>query len=204
MSSTGSAARLQVHVDREREAEHGIDLARGQHRLAHGEADVLEFHGAVVELVDGLEDRPLGVGAVGGRRAELLAHQALGIGGDALALAADDGERRPVVDHHDGLEVDRRVLVAEADQRVHVAGADVVGAGGDAGDRLARAVARVDGDVEPLGFEVALVERHRERRGRALEAPVEGEFHRRLRPGAVAPCRPGWRAHRPSAATSAR
>src|SRR6185295_1280658 len=47
----GQAARLQVHVDREREAEYGIDLAGGEHGLAHGEADVLEFHGRVVELV---------------------------------------------------------------------------------------------------------------------------------------------------------
>jgi hypothetical protein len=43
-----------------------------------------------------------------------------------------------------------------------------------------RAVARIDGHVEALGFEVAVVERHRERRGRPLEAPIEGELHGRL------------------------
>src|SRR5262249_57164701 len=51
----------------------------------------------------------------------------------------------------------------------------------DAGDRLARAIARIDGHIETLGFEIALVERQRERRSRTLEAPVEGELQGRLR-----------------------
>jgi hypothetical protein len=94
----GDAAGLQVEIDREGEAERRIDLALGQHRLAHREADVLEPHGLVVEHVDGLEDRPLGVGAIGRRRAELLADQALRVGRHTLALAPDDGERRRVVE----------------------------------------------------------------------------------------------------------
>jgi hypothetical protein len=84
------AARFQVHEDGEREAEYCVHLAGGQHRLAHGKADVLELHAAVVEAIDRLEDRPLGVGPVRCGGAELLADQALGIGRDALALAADD------------------------------------------------------------------------------------------------------------------
>ena len=142
---------------------------------------------AVVELVHRLEDRPLRIGAVGGRRAEFLADQAGRLGRDALALAADDRERRAVVHHHHRLDVDAGVLVAKADQRVHVAGADIVGARRHARDRLARAVAGVDRHIQALGLEVPLVEGDRERRGGALEAPVEREFDRRLRLGRTLP-----------------
>jgi hypothetical protein len=53
------AARLQVDEGGVGEAEDGIDLTRGEHRLANREADILQPHLAVVELVDRLEDRPL-------------------------------------------------------------------------------------------------------------------------------------------------
>ena len=72
-----------------------------------------------------------------------------------------------------------RIRVAELDQRVDVAEAHLVGAGGDAVDRLERARRGVDGDVEPFGLEVALVDRDQERRRRAFELAVEREFDRR-------------------------
>ena len=74
----------------------------------------------------------------------------------------------------------RRIGVAELDQRIDVAEAHLVGAGGDAVDRLERARRRVDGDVEPFGLEVALVDRDQERRRRAFELEVEREFDRGL------------------------
>jgi hypothetical protein len=69
----------------------------------------------------------LRVGAVRGRRAELLAFEILGRG-DTAALARDDRERRIAIDHEDRLDRRLRVLVAELDQRVDVAERHVVGA----------------------------------------------------------------------------
>ena len=122
----------------------------------------------------------------GGGRAELLAFEVLRLA-DAAALAPDDREGRLVVDHEHGLDRRARIGVAELDQRVDVAEAHVVGARRDAVDRLERAAGGVDGDVEALGLEVALVDRDQERRRRALELAVEREFDRGLR------ARPRWR-----------
>jgi hypothetical protein len=101
----------------------------------------------------------------------------------AAALARDDRERRAVVDHEHRLDRRGRVLVAELDQRIDVAEAHVVGAGGNTGDRLQRAGRGIDGDVESLSLVVALVEPDQERCRRALELEVEAEFDRCLRRG---------------------
>ena len=180
-----NAAVLQVDVGREREAGDGIDLAGRQHRLAHREADILDRDLGRIDVVGLGEDLPLRIGAVRGRRAELLAFEILRIHGTA-ALAADNRKRRLVVDHEDGLDRHVRIGVAELDQRIDVAEADVVGAGRDAVQRLERAAGGVDRDVETFGLVIALVGGDQERRRRALEFPVEREFHRRLRSGGAA------------------
>ena len=61
--------------------------------------------------------------------------------------------------------------------RLYVAEAHVVGAGGDPVDRLERAGGRVDSDVHAFRLVVALVERHQERRRRSLEFEIEAEFY---------------------------
>ena len=124
------------------------------------------------------------IGAVRRRGAELLAFKVLRRD-DATALAPHDRERRLVVDHEHRLDRRAWIGVAELDQRIDVAEAHVVGAGRDAIDRLERTARGVDGDVEPLGLEVALVDRDHERRGGALELEVEREFDGRLRGGGV-------------------
>jgi hypothetical protein len=86
------AARLQIDVGGIAVAEGGIDLAGGQHRLAHGEADILQPDLAVVELGEGLEQGPLREGGIGGRGTEFLTLQALRVRRDAAALATDDRE----------------------------------------------------------------------------------------------------------------
>ena len=93
------------------------------------------------------------------------------------------GEGR-LVEHH--IDRDRRVLGLlgrELDQRVDVAEADVVGAVRDQRYRCARAVALVERDLEPLGFEVAAVLRQEEHPLRALVFPVQHQLELGLRVG---------------------
>ncbi len=94
---------------------------------------------------------------------------------------ADDGEGRLVIDHQHGLDVLVRVLVAEARQRVDVEESDRIGAGRDTRDAGDRTGAGVDGDVEPFGLVVALVDGDEIGSGRAFEFPVEREFEFGLR-----------------------
>ena len=101
----------QVEVHREREAGDGVDLAVGQHRLAHREADVLDLHLRRVDAVLLHERLPLREGAVGGRRAEDLAFEILRLGDAGLARGRDR-ERRLVVDHQHRLDLLVGVLVA--------------------------------------------------------------------------------------------
>ena len=125
------------------------------------------------------EDRPLRIGAVGGGGAEHLAFEVLGLG-DAVLLQRHDGKRGRVIDHHHGLDRQVARVVAVLHQRVDVGEADAVGARGDAVDALDRARARVDGDVQAFRLVVTLVDRDEERRGRPLEAPVQGKAERGL------------------------
>ena len=160
---------------------------RGQHRLAHREADVLDRHLGGVDAVRLREDRPLRIGAVRrrARRASCLRDPSASTTPRLLRPTIENG--RLVVDHEHGLDRRARIGVAELDQRVDVAEAHVVGARRDAVDRLERAAGGVDGDVEALGLEVALVDRDHERRRRAFELAVEREFDRR------SARRPWWR-----------
>jgi hypothetical protein len=166
----------QVVVHREREAGDGVDLALGEHRLAHGEADVLDLDLGGVDGVLLYERLPLREGAVGRGRAEHPAFEVFRLG-DAGLGGGGDSERRLVVDHQHRLDLLVRVLVLEFDQRVDVEEADRIGAGRDARDPGDRAGAGVDGDVEPLGLVVALVDGNEIRRRRTFELPVEGELH---------------------------
>jgi hypothetical protein len=59
-------------------------------------------------------------------------------------------------------------LVEELDDRVDVAEAHLVGAGGDARDRFHRTVAGVDGDVQALLGEITAILGQQEAGGRPL------------------------------------
>ena len=122
--------------------------------------------------------RAQGLAGVEHRRGQSLALE-VGGRGDARGFQGEHCGRGVVVDHVHGLDRRLRVVRAVLDQRVEVGEADVVGAGGDAGDRAGRAVAGVDGDVQAFFGEVALLRGEQEGRGRAFEAPVEGELQRR-------------------------
>src|SRR4029077_421716 len=158
-----------------REAGGVLDRYARQHGLAHREADGDDRYFGGSHASPQQEDRRLRGGAVRRRRAELFAFEIFRRS-DAAALAPDDRERRLVVDHEYGLDRRARVGVAELDQRIDVAEAHVVGAGGDAIDRLKRAGRGIDRDVEAFGLEVALVDRDHERGSRALELEVEREL----------------------------
>ena len=175
-----NAARFEIDVGRHGEAEHRVDLALRQHGFAHRKSDILELHGGIVDLVDRLEDRPLGKCGIARGRTECLALEARQIGRDPTAFTPDDRERRTVVEDHHGLDVRAGIFIAKSHQRIHVAQTRIVGAGGDAGDRLSRTCRRIDGDIEAFGLEIPFFEGNRERSCRALPAPVEAEANRNL------------------------
>ena len=104
---------------------------------------------------------------------------------DARLLEGEHRRGRRVVDHHDRhrLVGGGRVVADELDQRGQVREAHLVGARRDPVDRVARAAARVDLDVELLLREIALRLGQQERRGVPLEAPVELELDLLLRDG---------------------
>ena len=204
MSASRHASRLQVEERRERVAGDGVHVAGREHvarretGVAH-RADDLDGHLGGVDAVRPRERVPLRVGAVRRRGAEGLAFQVLRRG-HAQRLAADDRERRLVVNHHDGGGEEVGVAVPELDERVDVRGTQVpVAAVRHPRDRLPRAHSDVHGDVEAgLGVPAA-VERHQERRGRPLPLPVVPEPDaRRRRGGPGAQKRrqhPKWQAH---------
>ena len=199
------ASRLQVEERRERVASDGVHpagrehVARRETGVAHRVADDLDGHVGGVDAVRPRERVPLRVGAVRRRGAENLAFQVLRRG-HAQRLAADDRERRLVIDHHDGGGEEVGVPVPELDERVDVRGAQVpVAAVGHPRDRLPRAHSGVHGDVEAgLGVPAA-VERHQQRRGLSLPFPVVPEPDARRRrggPGAEKGGQhPKWQAH---------
>jgi hypothetical protein len=155
-------------------------MSSGLSPFAHREADVLDLDLGGIDLVLVHERLPLRIGAVGRGRAEHPAFQILRLG-DAGLGGGGDREGWLVIDHQHRLDGLVGVLVAELDQRVDVEESDRIGAGGNARDAGDRAGPRVDRDVEPFGLVVALVDGDEVGRGRALEFPVEGEFHVGLR-----------------------
>jgi hypothetical protein len=149
------AARFQVEQRGEAEAGDRVDLALGEHGLAQRRvhADPVDVGHAV-----GLgEDREAATARIEHRRAELLATE-VGRALDAALLQREHGRRRVVVDHHhrDRLVGGVGVVGVELHQRRHVGEAHVVGARGHARDGATRAVAGVDGHVEPGSLVVAL------------------------------------------------
>ena len=93
-----------------------------------------------VYVVEFGEQRPLGKGCTGRRRAQFLVLELLGLG-DAAALARHDGVRRLVVDHEYGFDRGGRILVAISDERVDIGKGHVVAAVRHAGDRFERRAA---------------------------------------------------------------
>ncbi len=73
----GEALGEQIEIGREGEAGDGIDLAVGEHRLAHREADILDLHLAGVDAVLLGEGGPLRIGAIRRGGAEHFAFQIL-------------------------------------------------------------------------------------------------------------------------------
>ena len=124
------------------------------------------------------------VGGVRGRRAQLAAFQILGFD-DAAALAADDRERRLVVNHEDRPDRRAGILIAEFHQRIDVREAHIVVAGRNAGDRFGRGERGVDGHLHALGLEAALVDGDHERGDRTFDFAVERELDRSLRSGSA-------------------
>ena len=199
------ASRLQVQERGERVAGDGVHLARREQvarretGVAHRGADDLDGDPGGVDVVRLHERVPLRVGAVRRRGAEDLAFQVLRRR-HAERLAADDRERRRVVDHHDGGGEEVGVPVPELDERVDVRGAQLpVAAVGHPRDRLPRARSDIHGDVEAGVGVPAAVERHQQRRGRSLPFPVVPEPDARRRrggPGAEKGGQhPEWQAH---------
>jgi hypothetical protein len=140
MSFSLNALGREVEIGREREAGDGVDLAVGEHGLAHRETDRFDFHLRVVDACFPFTKAfHCAKAPSGGGAPSTLPSRSFG-----LALIFDfgdthDGERRLVIDHHHRFHVLVRVLVAEAHQRVDVEEADRIGAGRDAGDAGDRA-----------------------------------------------------------------
>src|SRR5690606_28128898 len=135
--------------------------------------DALQRDGRGVELVDVNKGRPLRECTIWWRRTELLALQRLRVFRNAERTTTDDREGRDIVDHHDRTNVLRGVLIEKLDQRVDIAEAHLVGAGGNPRDRLDRSCTGVDGHVESFGSKVPIVLSKKETRCWPLETPVE-------------------------------
>lgn len=83
------------------------------------------------------------------------------------------------MDDHHRLEIGIRVLVAEPDQRIDIAEAGILRTRCQPLEHGARAIARLDHDIEPLGAEITLVLCRQERRRQRIEAPIQREADRR-------------------------
>ena len=166
----------QVVVHGKGEAGDGVDLPIGEHGLAHGKADVLDFHLRLIDAVLFDERLPLGKGAIGRRSAEHLAFEVLGLADAGLGRGCNR-ERRPVVHHQDRLNSLVGVLVLKFDQRVDVEESERIGAGCDPCNPGDRTGTGVDRDIESFRFVITLVDGNEIGRRRPLELPVQGELH---------------------------
>ena len=173
---------LEVDIQPEGKAEGRVDLAGGEHRRLHPNADVLDRHLRHVDVVELGEQRPLRKRSAHKRRTDLLVLELLGFG-DAAALARNDGVRRLVVDHEYCFDRRRWMLVAILDERVDIGKGHLMAAVCDAGDRFERRGGIVDGQVQPLVLEITPVLGEKEQRFRSFQAPVEREFDGGLRSG---------------------
>ena len=135
-----------------------------------------------------------------GRRAELLSFQVFRRR-DAAALARDDRAGWLVVDHEYGFERGVWLSVTKLDERVDIAEADIIGAGGDAIDWLKRTVSRLNRHLEFFRGEIAPVYRDQKGRGRPFELPIKCELDGGLRASRACHqcCREQPEGHAPSA-----
>ena len=165
---------LEINIGRERVAGDRIDLARRQHRFAHGKTDVFDCDLRDVDVVGLREYRPFRKGAAGRGRAKRFAFQVFRLAMPRL-LRPITAIGRPIVEHEHGFDWRGRIGVAEFDQRVDVAEAHVIFARCDALDGLQRAERGVDRDVEVFRDVVTFVERHQERRRWSFEFEIKRE-----------------------------
>src|SRR5262249_220306 len=140
----------------ERETGGGVDLTGGKHGFGHGESNVNNRHLAGADSGRPTKNGQSGEGATSGGPARLLSFQALGRRTPPPFRGADP-RGWVVVDHEYRLEGGTFVSVMELDERIDIAEADVVGAGGDAIDRFERTVSRLDHHVELFRCEIAPV-----------------------------------------------
>ena len=156
-----------------------VDLAGGQHRLPHRNADVQDRHLGGIDAVELGEDRPRRGCRIESRRAELLLFEVLRLH-DPAASARDDAVGGPIVNDENRLGRNGWILVAPSHQCVDVADAHIEAAGRQAGERLLRIGGWLDREVEAFVLEVAAVEAEQEWCGGRFETAVEGELDRNL------------------------
>ncbi len=164
----------EVHVGRDGEDEGGLHLTLEQQLLLQVGRRVQHVVARGVDAVQPRQQRPHADGGAAGLRAHAAARE-VGKLTDRAVSAHDRGEGRAVVDlvHHQRLVAGPRDRLL--DDRVHVAEARVVGTRHDAADRRGRALALVDGDVQPRLAEPAPLQREVVPGVDALETPVERE-----------------------------
>jgi hypothetical protein len=167
---------------------HGRDEPRGARDfVAHDqgfaqiEADMAQRRAVHVDVVGAREDREnLAVG-VGLGRGQGLAFEILGRGD--RAAAEHHAVLQQVSGHEERGDGVGLVLRREADHRVEIREADLVGAARDAVDRVDRARTAIDLHVEVFLGENAALDAVDEHRLRAPEIDVQGEAHARARLG---------------------
>src|SRR5262249_35065945 len=126
---------LEVDIGGKREPRDGVDLTGGEHRFTDWDAHVLDRDLRRIDAVGLDKNLPVSKSPVGGRCAELLAFEVFW-DRHAAALAGHDREGRAVVDHEHGPDWHAGVLVAKLDERIDIAEAHVVDAGGHTRDWL--------------------------------------------------------------------
>ncbi|MEY9632854.1 hypothetical protein ABIF66_001083 [Bradyrhizobium japonicum] len=97
---------------------------------------------------------------------------------NAAAPARDDRVRRAIEQHEHGFDRRGIVLVAKADQLVDVDERELAVALGDARKRVHRSGCALEGHVETLGAEIAVLRREEERRHARIDGTIECEVDR--------------------------
>ena len=148
----GNAAVPQIDAGKIGKPGHGVDLARRQHRFAHGGADPALLDAGGLDSVLPRQRRPQPDRQVAFGDAERLAVD-VGQRLNAAAPAGNDGVGRLVEQHEHRLDRRRAGLVAKADQFVDVDQREVAGPGGDAGDAIQRSAGDIGIDRQSLRTE---------------------------------------------------
>ncbi len=174
MSDFGDLDGPHVHHDRGDVTGDGISLAAQQHRLAQLGRDIDPLDRALVDLVDVREQRKKLPACIADRSCNRFSIEVLRRLDRAGRLGLDR-ERGLVVHHHHRKQLMIGIGAIETNHRVEVCQTDVVGAARDLGNGIAGTEAAVDGDVELVFLECAVIGRNRERRLLSLKCPVENE-----------------------------